>query len=120
MRAARDSASSVSWREAGEGCDADGGGDRDGGDHGAAVRLEDVRAHASDVTHVVTHVVGDDAWVTGIVFRNARFHLADEVRADVSALGVMPPPTRENRATEEAPMPKPWMLCALSGSPPKK
>ena len=73
--------------EAREGCDAKGGGDGDGGDHGAAVGLEDVRAHASDVTHVVPDIVGDDAGVAGIIFRDARFHLADEVRAHVGALG---------------------------------
>ena len=41
--------------------------------------------------------------------------------APTSALLVkMPPPTRENSATLEAPIPKPWMAWAVSGSPPKK
>ena len=40
--------------------------------------------------------------------------------APTSALLVkIPPPTRENSATIEAPMPKPWIVCAVSGSPPK-
>ena len=40
--------------------------------------------------------------------------------APTSALLVkMPPPTRENKATTDAPMPKPWMACAVPGSPPK-
>ena len=39
----------------------------------------------------------------------------------MSALLVkMPPPTREKRATLDAPIPKPWIECAVSGSPPKK
>ena len=39
--------------------------------------------------------------------------------APTSALLVkMPPPTRENSATDEAPMPKPWMAWECSGSPP--
>ena len=39
--------------------------------------------------------------------------------APMSALFVkMPPPTRENSATLDAPIPKPWMVCAVSGSPP--
>ena len=41
--------------------------------------------------------------------------------APTSALLVkMPPPTREKRATLEAPIPNPWIECAVSGSPPKK
>ena len=64
-----------------------GGGDRDGGDHRAAVGLEDVRAHARHVAHIVAHVVGDDSGVAGIVLGDAGFDLADEVRPDVGALG---------------------------------
>ena len=60
---------------------------RDGGDHRAAVRLEDVRAHARHVADVVADVVGDDAGVARIVLGDARFDLADEIRADVRALG---------------------------------
>ncbi len=41
--------------------------------------------------------------------------------APTSALLVkIPPPTRENSATDDAPIPKPWIACADSGSPPKR
>ena len=40
--------------------------------------------------------------------------------APTSALLVkIPPPTRENKATEEAPIPNPWITCAVCGSEPK-
>ena len=56
----------------------------DGPDEG----LEDVRAHAGHVTHVVAHVVGDDAGVAGVVLRKTSLDLADQVGADVGGLGV--------------------------------
>ena len=52
------------------------------------VRFEEVGAHAGDVAHVVTDVVGDRGRVARIVLGNARLHLADEVGADVGGLGV--------------------------------
>ena len=67
---------------------ADGGGDGHGGDDGADVGLEDVGAHAGDVTHVVAHVVGDDAGVAGVVLGDAGLDLAHQVGADVGGLGV--------------------------------
>ena len=60
----------------------------DRGDDRAGVRLEEVGAHAGDVTDVVTDVVGDRGGVAGVVLRDAGLDLADEVRADVSGLGV--------------------------------
>ncbi len=47
------------------------------------VRFVQVSAHARDVADVVADVVCDGGRVAGVVFRNARFDLADEVRADV-------------------------------------
>ena len=61
-------------------------------DHGAYVfgggGLEDVRATAGAVAHVVAYEVGDDGGVAGIVFRDAGFYFADEIGAYVGGLGV--------------------------------
>jgi hypothetical protein len=57
------------------------------------IGLEEIRRHARAVAHVVADVVRDDRGVARIVFGDARFHLADEVRADVRTL-------RENAAAE--------------------
>ena len=56
-------------------------------DDGDRVGLEQVRRHAGAVAHVVTDVVGDDRGIARVVLGNAGFDLADEVRADVRALG---------------------------------
>ncbi len=56
-------------------------------DHGHGVGLEEVRRHAGAVADVVADVVGDDRRVARIVLGDAGFHLADEVGADVGALG---------------------------------
>mmetsp|Transcript_5913 Transcript_5913/g.10243 ORF Transcript_5913/g.10243 Transcript_5913/m.10243 type:complete len:501 (-) Transcript_5913:103-1605(-) len=61
-----------------------------GGDDGAHVGLEQVRAHAGHVTHVVTHVVRDGRRVAGVVLRDARLHLANKVSAHIRRLGVDP------------------------------
>ncbi len=62
------------------------------------VALEQVRAHAGDVAHVVAHVVGDDSRVAGIVLGNTRLDLAHEVGADVGGLRVdAAADTREQR-----------------------
>ena len=61
ISAARAAASSMPRREVAEVRHAQGRCDRDGGDHGAAVALEDVRAHAGDVADVVADVVRDHA-----------------------------------------------------------
>ncbi len=58
-----------------------------GRDHRHRVGFEEVGGHAGAVTDVVTDVVGDRSRVARIVFRDARFHLADEVAADVRTLG---------------------------------
>ena len=54
---------------------------------GDRVGLEQVRGHAGAVADVVADVVGDHGRVARIVFGNAGFDLADEVGADVGALG---------------------------------
>jgi hypothetical protein len=68
-----------------------------GGQHQAAeqhrrderdrVGLEQVGGHAGAVADVVADVVGDDGRVARVVLGDARLDLADEVGADVGALG---------------------------------
>ena len=58
-----------------------GGNDRDG------VGLEQIGCHAGAIADVVAHVVGDGRGVARVVFRNASLDFADEVGADVGALG---------------------------------
>ena len=62
-------------------------GENHGRDHGHRVGLEEVGGHAGAVADIVADVVGDRGGVARIVLRNARFDLADEVAADVGALG---------------------------------
>ena len=62
-------------------------GEHHGGDDGHRVGLEQVGRHAGAVADVVADVVGDGRRVARIVFRNAGLDLADEVGADVGALG---------------------------------
>ncbi len=63
------------------------GGQRDRRDHGTAIGLKDVGSHARHVANVVADVIGDDARIARIVLGNAGLDLADQVRADVGALG---------------------------------
>ena len=58
-----------------------GGDDRDG------VGLEQVGGHAGAVADIVADVVGDGGGVARIILRDARLDLADEVAADIGALG---------------------------------
>ena len=58
-----------------------------GGDGGDRVGLEQVGRHAGAVADVVADVVGDGGGIARIVFRDAGFDLADEIAADVGALG---------------------------------
>merc|ERR1712159_679095 len=57
-------------------------------DDGTAERFEKISTHTGDITNVVTNVVGNSVRVAGIIFRNVRFNLTDEIGADVSRLGV--------------------------------
>ena len=58
-----------------------------GGDDGHRVGLEQVGRHAGAIADVVADVVGDGRRVARIVLGNAGFDLADEIAADVGALG---------------------------------
>ena len=51
------------------------------------IGFEQVGRHAGAIAHVVAHVVGDRCRVARIIFRNAGFHFADHVAADVRTLG---------------------------------
>ena len=58
-----------------------------GGDHRDRVGLEQVGRHAGAVADVVADVVGDGGGVARIVLGDAGFDLADQIAADVGALG---------------------------------
>ena len=58
-----------------------------GGDQRDRIGLEQVGRHAGAVADVVADVVGDHRRVARIVLGNAGLDLADEVGADVGALG---------------------------------
>ena len=58
-----------------------------GGDHRHRIGLEQVGRHAGAIADVVADVVGDGGRVARIVFRDAGLDLADEIAADVGALG---------------------------------
>src|SRR4051794_36446998 len=62
-------------------------GQHHGGDRGHRIGFEQVGGHAGAITDVVADVVGDRGGVARIVFGNAGFDLADEIAADVGALG---------------------------------
>ena len=58
-----------------------------GGDDGHRIGLEQVGRHAGAIADVVADVVGDGRGIARIVLRNAGLDLADEIAADVGALG---------------------------------
>ncbi len=62
-------------------------GEHHGGDDGHGVGLEEVGRHAGAVADVVADVVGDGGGVARVVLGDAGLDLADEVAADVRALG---------------------------------
>src|SRR5210317_403228 len=62
--------------------------DGDGCDNRTDIGFEDIRAHTGGITNAITNIVSDNAWVTWIVFGNTGFNLADQVRTDISGLGV--------------------------------
>ncbi len=69
-----------------------GGGKQQRGQHhrradGHHIGLEQIGGHAGAIADIVAHIVGDDGGVAGIVFGNARFHLADQIGTDIGGLG---------------------------------
>ena len=79
-------------------------GEDHGGDEGDGVGLEEVGRHAGAVADVVADVVGDGGGVPRVVLGDAGLDLADEVAADVGALGedaaAEPGEDRDQRAAE--------------------
>ena len=63
------------------------GAEHHGRDHCHGVGFKKVSRHASTIANVVADVVGNHRRIARVVLGNAGFDLADEVGADVSALG---------------------------------
>ncbi len=63
------------------------GGQHHRSDDGHGVGFEQVSRHAGAVTDVVAHVVGDRRRVARVVLGDASLDFADEIAADVRALG---------------------------------
>ena len=63
------------------------GGEHHGGDHRHHIGLEQIGRHAGAVADIVADVVGDGGRVARIVLGDAGFDLADEIAADIGALG---------------------------------
>jgi hypothetical protein len=78
------------WEE--DALDAEDGEERRAQDHGSDVfrggGLEDVRATAGAVAHVVADEVSDNGGIARIVLRDAGFDLADKIGADIGSLGI--------------------------------
>ena len=64
------------------------GGEGGGGDNGANEGLEEISAHAGNISDVVTDVVGNGGRVAGVVLGDVALDLSDEVSSDVGSLGV--------------------------------
>ena len=79
-----------------------------GGDHGDGIGLEEIGRHARAVADIIAHVIRDDGGIPGIIFRDPGLDLADQIRADIGALGEdAPPPKRAKIEIKEPPKPKP-------------
>ena len=59
--------------------------DGDRCDLGPTVGFKNVRTHTGDVTNVVAYIVGNHAWVAGIVFGDAGFDLTNKVGPNVGS-----------------------------------
>ena len=63
-----------------------------GNDQSSAGRLsegsEQIGTHSSDITDVITDVIGNDGRVTRIILRNTGLDLSDEISTDISSLSV--------------------------------
>jgi hypothetical protein len=56
-------------------------------DNSHGIGFKQVCGHAGAIADIVANVVGDRCRVAWIIFRNAGFNLADQIAANVSALG---------------------------------
>ena len=59
-----------------------------GGDDGAHIAFKQIGPHAGHVAHVIAHIVSDNSRVAGVILGDAGLHLAHQVRAHISGLGV--------------------------------
>ena len=62
-------------------------GEHHGGDDGHRVGLEQIGGHAGAVADIVADVIGDGRRVARIVLGDAGLDLADQIAADIGALG---------------------------------
>ena len=62
-------------------------GEHHGGDDGHHIGLEQIGGHAGAVADIVADIVGDGGRVARIVLGDAGLDLADEIAADIGALG---------------------------------
>ena len=69
------------------------GAEQHGSDQGNGICFKQVGSHTGAVTDVVTDVIGDNSWVTGVIFRDPGLDFSNQVGADIGALG-------ENAAAE--------------------
>ena len=58
-----------------------------GRDDGHGIGLEKIGGHAGAIADIVADIVGDRRGIARIIFRNAGLDLADEIGADIGALG---------------------------------
>ena len=68
-------------------------GEHHGGDDGHHIGFEQIGRHAGAIADIVADIIGDRRRIAGIVLRNPGFDLANEIGADIGALG-------ENTAAE--------------------
>ena len=68
-------------------------GEHHGGDDRHGIGFEKIGRHSGAIADIVADIVGDRGRIAGIVFRDPGFDLADEIGADIGALG-------ENAAAE--------------------
>ena len=68
-------------------------GEHHGGDDRHRVGFEQISGHSGAIADIVADIIGDRRRIAGIVLGNAGFDLADEIGADIGALG-------ENAAAE--------------------
>ena len=77
--------------------------DQDRADQAHRVSFEHVGGHAGAITHVVADIICDRRGIARIVFFEAYFDFANEVRADISGFGVNPAAQSREHADQARP-----------------
>ncbi len=62
-------------------------GEHHGGDERHDIGLEQIGGHAGAIADIVAYVIGDGGWVAWVVLGDTGLDLADEIAADIGALG---------------------------------